>query len=66
MQAKIREIPVQDKLQYLYCLLSAVLPVINQIHHEQSAELELEKRLLHGQIFVVIIGFGVHVSICFV
>ncbi|XP_027105205.1 E3 ubiquitin-protein ligase JMJ24 isoform X1 [Coffea arabica] len=49
IKAKIREIPIQDKLQYLYCLLSAVLPVVNQIHHEQNAEVELEKRL-HGNI----------------
>ncbi|KAL3522218.1 hypothetical protein ACH5RR_015052 [Cinchona calisaya] len=49
IKARIREIPVQDKLQYLYCLLSAVLPVVNQIHHAQSSEVELEKKL-HGNI----------------
>lgn len=45
MQARIREIPAQDKLQYLYSLLSAVLPVVNQIHREQCTELEMEKKL---------------------
>lgn len=44
-QMRIREIPVLDKLQYLYCLLSAVLPVIRQIHYEQCSEIELEKSL---------------------
>jgi len=45
LQVRIREIPVLDKLQYLYRLLSAVLPVIKQIHLEQCMEVELEKRL---------------------
>lgn len=45
LQVRIREIPVLDKLQYLYRLLSAVLPVIKQIHLEQCTEVELEKRL---------------------
>ncbi|KAL3750107.1 hypothetical protein ACJRO7_011138 [Eucalyptus globulus] len=45
IKMRIREIPVLDKLQYLYCLLSAVLPVIRQIHYEQCSEFELEKRL---------------------
>lgn len=47
IKAKIREIPVLDKLQYLYCLLSSVLPVVKQIHQQQCAEVELEKKL-HG------------------
>lgn len=34
-----------DKLQYLYCLLSSVLPVVKQIHQQQCAEVELEKKL---------------------
>lgn len=37
-----------DKLKYLHCLLSSVLPVVKQIHHEQASEVELEKRL-HGK-----------------
>ncbi|KAL8166366.1 hypothetical protein V2J09_007865 [Rumex salicifolius] len=45
IKAKIREISVQDKLQYLYCLESSVLPIIKQIHQEQCAELALEKKL---------------------
>ncbi|GAB4835812.1 hypothetical protein Ancab_000728 [Ancistrocladus abbreviatus] len=47
IKARIREIPVLDKLQYLYCLLSSVLPVVKQINQEQCAEVELEKKL-HG------------------
>ncbi|CAN1161444.1 E3 ubiquitin-protein ligase JMJ24 [Linum perenne] len=45
VKVRIREIPVIDKLQYLYCLLSSVLPVVKQIHDEQCSEVELEKRL---------------------
>ncbi|CAO2832743.1 unnamed protein product [Amaranthus hypochondriacus] len=45
IKAKIREIPVLDKLQYLYCLLSSVLPVVKLIHQQQCAEVELEKKL---------------------
>lgn len=42
---KIREIPVKEKLEYLYCLLSSVLPVVKRIHREQCSEVELERRL---------------------
>lgn len=45
LQAKLREIPALDKLRYLYCLLSSVLPVVKQIHQQQCAEVELEKKL---------------------
>lgn len=45
LKARIREIPAKDKLQYLYCLLSAVLPIVKRIHAEQCSEVELEKRL---------------------
>ncbi|KAI5587268.1 E3 ubiquitin-protein ligase JMJ24 isoform X4 [Populus trichocarpa] len=45
LQVRIREIPVLDKLQYLHCLLSSVLPIVKQIHHEQCFEVELEQRL---------------------
>ncbi|KAJ9131422.1 hypothetical protein P3X46_035082 [Hevea brasiliensis] len=45
IKVRIREIPVLDKLQYLYCLLPSVLPVVKQIHHEQCSEVELEKKL---------------------
>ncbi|KAH7543103.1 hypothetical protein FEM48_Zijuj02G0147600 [Ziziphus jujuba var. spinosa] len=45
IKVRIREIPVLKKLQYLYCLLSSVLPIIKQIHHEQCTEVELEKKL---------------------
>lgn len=47
IKGRIREIPVLDKLRYLYCLLSSVLPIVKQIHQQQCAEVELEKKL-HG------------------
>ncbi|AEE28388.1 JmjC domain protein JMJ24 [Arabidopsis thaliana] len=53
IKVRIREIPVLDKLQYLYRLLSAVLPVIKQIHLEQCMEVELEKRLREVEIDLV-------------
>ncbi|XP_024032595.1 lysine-specific demethylase JMJ25-like, partial [Morus notabilis] len=45
IKVRIREIPALDKLQYLHSLLSSVLPVVKQIHHEQCSEVELEKML---------------------
>ncbi|KAL5566053.1 hypothetical protein UlMin_029217 [Ulmus minor] len=45
IKARIREIPALDKLQYLHSLLSSVLPIVKQIHHEHCSEVELEKRL---------------------
>ncbi|KAI9383008.1 hypothetical protein POPTR_013G019000v4 [Populus trichocarpa] len=45
VKVRIREIPVLDKLQYLHCLLSSVLPIVKQIHQEQCFEVELEQRL---------------------
>lgn len=45
LQVRLREIPVLDKLQYLYSLLSSVLPVVQQIHYRQLSEVEVEKRL---------------------
>ncbi|XP_058222715.1 E3 ubiquitin-protein ligase JMJ24 [Rhododendron vialii] len=50
VKARIREIPVQDKLQYLHCLLSSVLPVVKQIHHQQCFEVELERKLRGNEI----------------
>ncbi|XP_065852548.1 E3 ubiquitin-protein ligase JMJ24-like isoform X2 [Euphorbia lathyris] len=50
---RIREIPVLDKLQYLYCLLSSVLPVVKKIHNEQCSEVELEKKLRGNDIDLV-------------
>uniref|UniRef100_A0A6N2LEG1 WRC domain-containing protein n=1 Tax=Salix viminalis TaxID=40686 RepID=A0A6N2LEG1_SALVM len=47
VKVRIREIPVLDKLQYLHCLLSSVLPIVKQIHQEQCFEVKLEQRL-HG------------------
>lgn len=44
-KARIKDIQAKDKLQYLYCLLSAVLPIVKRIHAEQCSEVELEKRL---------------------
>lgn len=51
-QVRIREIPVLDKLKYLHCLLSSVLPVVKQIHHEQASEVELQKKLNGKMSFV--------------
>ncbi|CAH2038511.1 unnamed protein product [Thlaspi arvense] len=53
IKVRIREIPVLDKLQYLHRLLSAVLPVIKQIHLDQCTEVELEKRLRGAEIDLV-------------
>ncbi|TXG49050.1 hypothetical protein EZV62_024925 [Acer yangbiense] len=53
IKVRIREIPVLDKLQYLHCLLSAVLPVIKKIHQIQCSEVELEKRLRGNEIELV-------------
>ncbi|XP_047307879.1 lysine-specific demethylase JMJ25 isoform X2 [Impatiens glandulifera] len=50
IKARIREISVQDKLQYLHCLLSSVLPVIKNIHHQQCFEVELERKLRGNEI----------------
>ncbi|KAL3820499.1 hypothetical protein ACJIZ3_006404 [Penstemon smallii] len=50
IKARIREIPAKEKLQYLYSLLSAVLPIVKRIHSEQCSEVELEKRLRGNQI----------------
>nr|XP_016508753.1 PREDICTED: lysine-specific demethylase JMJ25-like [Nicotiana tabacum] len=45
IKVRIREIPAQNKLQFLYSLLSAVLPVVKHIHNQQCFEVELEKKL---------------------
>ncbi|KAK6797556.1 hypothetical protein RDI58_005258 [Solanum bulbocastanum] len=45
LKVRIREIPALNKLQYLYSLLSAVLPVVKHIHNQQCFEVELEKKL---------------------
>ncbi|KAI3800363.1 hypothetical protein L1987_28453 [Smallanthus sonchifolius] len=50
IKGKIREIPAQDKLEHLFCLLSSVLPVVKQIHFEQCSELELERKLRGNRI----------------
>ncbi|KAK3028511.1 hypothetical protein RJ639_038579, partial [Escallonia herrerae] len=49
-KVKIREIPVQEKLEYLYCLLSSVLHLVTRIHDEQCSEVELERRLRGNEI----------------
>lgn len=58
MQVRIREIPVLEKLQYLYFLLSSVLPVVKKIHDEQCSEVELEKKLLGKISFDFEVSFG--------
>ncbi|KAI7736263.1 hypothetical protein M8C21_022713 [Ambrosia artemisiifolia] len=50
IKGKIRKIPVQDKLEHLFCLLSSVLPVVKQIHFDQCFELELERKLRGNRI----------------
>nr|KAJ0198003.1 hypothetical protein LSAT_V11C700350520 [Lactuca sativa] len=50
IKGKIREIPAQEKLEHLFCLLSSVLPVIKQIHFEQCSELEIERKLRGNRI----------------
>lgn len=45
LQSRIREIAPGTKLQYLHCLLSLVLPVLQDVHREQSSELDLETKL---------------------
>ncbi|KVH89577.1 JmjC domain-containing protein [Cynara cardunculus var. scolymus] len=50
IKGKIRDIPGQEKLEHLFCLLSSVLPVVKQIHFEQCSELELERRLRGNRI----------------
>ncbi|TYH59963.1 hypothetical protein ES332_D08G259200v1 [Gossypium tomentosum] len=50
IKVRIREIPVLDKLQYHYCLLASVLPVIKKIHQEQCSEVELERKLRRTEI----------------
>ncbi|XP_043720519.1 lysine-specific demethylase JMJ25-like isoform X1 [Telopea speciosissima] len=47
IKVRIQEIAARDKLLYLYGILSAVLPVVKQIHSEQCSELGIETRL-HG------------------
>ncbi|XP_058084311.1 E3 ubiquitin-protein ligase JMJ24 [Magnolia sinica] len=47
IKIRLQEIAGLDKLQYLHHLLSLVLPVLKQIHSEQSFELEVETRA-HG------------------
>ncbi|CAH8357840.1 unnamed protein product [Eruca vesicaria subsp. sativa] len=53
IKVRIQAVPVLEKLQYLYRLLSAVLPVIKQIHLDQCTELELEKKLRGAEIDLV-------------
>ncbi|XP_073302831.1 E3 ubiquitin-protein ligase JMJ24-like isoform X1 [Primulina huaijiensis] len=53
IKTRIREIPAKEKLQYLYCLLSAVLPMVKKIHSEQCSEVQLEKRLRGNRIDLV-------------
>ncbi|KAK3015538.1 hypothetical protein RJ639_006669, partial [Escallonia herrerae] len=50
IKVKIREIPIQEKLEYLYCLLSSVLHLVTRIHDEQCSEVELERRLRGNEI----------------
>ncbi|KAL9235034.1 hypothetical protein vseg_009834 [Gypsophila vaccaria] len=45
IKGRIKEIPVLDKLRYLYSLLSSVLPIVKRIHQQQCAEIDLEKKL---------------------
>jgi len=40
----VQEIPVVDKLRYLHCLLSYVLPVLKEIYSDQCFEIGVETR----------------------
>ena len=40
----MQEIPVVDKLRYLHCLLSYVLPVLKEIYSDQCFEIGVETR----------------------
>ncbi|XP_059648507.1 E3 ubiquitin-protein ligase JMJ24 isoform X2 [Cornus florida] len=64
IKVRIRKIPVQDKLQYLHCLLSSVLPVVKQIHREQCSEVELEKRLRGNEIDLARIKLNADEQMC--
>ncbi|XP_015939790.1 E3 ubiquitin-protein ligase JMJ24 [Arachis duranensis] len=64
IKVRIREIPVLDKLQYLHSLLSAVLPVVKQIHQEQCFEVELEKKLRGADIDLPRIKLGADEQMC--
>ncbi|KAK6915589.1 WRC domain [Dillenia turbinata] len=64
IKARIREIPVHRKLQYLHSLLSSVLPVVKQIHHEQCNEVELEKRLRGAEMDLVRIKLNADEQMC--
>ncbi|PAN49698.1 hypothetical protein PAHAL_9G468900 [Panicum hallii] len=44
IKARVQEIPVVDKLRYLHCLLSHVLPVLKQIYSDQCFEIGVETR----------------------
>ncbi|PON59899.1 WRC domain containing protein [Parasponia andersonii] len=64
IKVRIREIPALDKLQYLHCLLSSVLPVVKQIHLEQCFEVELEKRLRGTEIDLARTRLNVDEQMC--
>ncbi|PON81684.1 WRC domain containing protein [Trema orientale] len=64
IKVRIREIPALDKLQYLHCLLSSVLPVVKQIHLEQCSEVELEKRLRGAEIDLARTRLNVDEQMC--
>ncbi|KAG2551963.1 lysine-specific demethylase JMJ25-like isoform X2 [Panicum virgatum] len=44
IKARVQEIPVVDKLRYLHCLLSYVLPVLKEIYSDQCFEIGVETR----------------------
>lgn len=48
IKVRIREIPVQNKLLYLFYVLSSVLPIVKKIHKEHCSEVDLETRV-HGK-----------------
>ncbi|KAK9086461.1 hypothetical protein Syun_028855 [Stephania yunnanensis] len=52
IKARLREISVSNKLKYLHCLLSSILPVIKQIHADQCFEKELETKIYGAKVDV--------------
>ncbi|GLT28923.1 hypothetical protein SLA2020_038250 [Shorea laevis] len=64
IKVRIREIPILDKLQYLYSLLSSVLPIVKKIHHEQCTEVELEKKLRGVEIDLVRVKLNADEQMC--
>lgn len=51
-------------MQYLHCLLSSVLPVVKQIHHEQCSEVELERKLRGKKLLGFMMAYQNYGPVC--